>query len=187
MSEKGSQAVKTVSFMMMITLLGKILGLVREQFLAANYAYSTEAAAFLLASRIPRTFFDVIFASAISASFIPIFVEALQKKGKEEAYQLANRFITLISTVTVGMMLVGMALAEPLTWLIAPGYDMETAELCIQLLRMLFPTMLFTAVDELPSRRVLSAMLGVNPNTIQKAYKILEDNALIASHGGPVG
>lgn len=38
--------------------------------------------------------------------------------------------------------------------------------------------------DELPSRRVLSAMLGVNPNTIQKAYKILEDNELIASHGG---
>ena len=146
MSEKGNQAVRTVSFMMMITLLGKILGLVREQFLAANYAYSTEAAAFLLASRIPRTFFDVIFASAISASFIPIFVEALQKQGKEEAYQLANRFITLISTVTVGMMLIGMALAEPLTWLIAPGYDLETATLCIQLLRMLFPTMLFTAV-----------------------------------------
>ena len=29
--------------------------------------------------------------------------------------------------------------------------------------------------DEVPSRRVLSALLGVNPNTIQKAYRILED------------
>ena len=66
MSEKGNQAVKTVSFMMLITLFGKILGLVREQFLAANYATGMEAAAFLTASRIPRTFFDVIFASAIS-------------------------------------------------------------------------------------------------------------------------
>ena len=28
--------------------------------------------------------------------------------------------------------------------------------------------------DELPSRRVLSALLGVNPNTIQKAYRLLE-------------
>ena len=27
---------------------------------------------------------------------------------------------------------------------------------------------------ELPSRRVLSALLGVNPNTVQKAYKLLE-------------
>lgn len=38
--------------------------------------------------------------------------------------------------------------------------------------------------DELPSRRVLSALLGVNPNTIQKAYRLLEDERLICSHAG---
>ena len=38
--------------------------------------------------------------------------------------------------------------------------------------------------DELPSRRVLSALLGVNPNTVQKAYKILEDDGLIDSRLG---
>lgn len=146
MSEKGNQAVKTVSFMMLITLLGKILGLVREQFLAATYATGMEAAAFLTASRIPRTFFDVIFASAISASFIPIFVEYLQKFGKEEAYRLANRFITLISSVTIFMVVLCMALAEPVANLVAPGFDVQTMALCVELLRVLFPTMLFTAV-----------------------------------------
>lgn len=38
--------------------------------------------------------------------------------------------------------------------------------------------------DELPSRRVLSARLGVNPNTVQKAYRLLEEAGLIASHAG---
>lgn len=38
--------------------------------------------------------------------------------------------------------------------------------------------------DALPSRRMLSAMLGVNPNTIQKAYRILEEEGLISSHTG---
>lgn len=38
--------------------------------------------------------------------------------------------------------------------------------------------------DEMPSRRVLSALLGVNPNTIQKAYRLLEDEGLICSHAG---
>lgn len=38
--------------------------------------------------------------------------------------------------------------------------------------------------DELPSRRVLSALLGVNPNTVQKAYRMLEDEGLIQSHSG---
>ena len=38
--------------------------------------------------------------------------------------------------------------------------------------------------DELPSRRMLSALLSVNPNTVQKAYRMLEDEGLIESHSG---
>lgn len=38
--------------------------------------------------------------------------------------------------------------------------------------------------DELPSRRMLSALLGVNPNTVQKAYRMLEEEGLIHSHAG---
>ncbi len=38
--------------------------------------------------------------------------------------------------------------------------------------------------EELPSRRTLSALLGVNPNTIQKAFRMLEEEGLISSHTG---
>ena len=38
--------------------------------------------------------------------------------------------------------------------------------------------------DEVPSRRLLSALLGVNPNTIQKAYRLLEEEKLMESHSG---
>lgn len=38
--------------------------------------------------------------------------------------------------------------------------------------------------DELPSRRMLSAQLGINPNTVQKAYRLLEDEGLIRSQSG---
>ncbi|MBQ9767543.1 MAG: GntR family transcriptional regulator [Lachnospiraceae bacterium] len=38
--------------------------------------------------------------------------------------------------------------------------------------------------DELPSRRVLSAMLEVNPNTIQKAYRLMEEEGLLVSFAG---
>ena len=38
--------------------------------------------------------------------------------------------------------------------------------------------------DELPSRRTLSALLGVNPNTIQKAFRLLEEEGLISSRTG---
>ena len=38
--------------------------------------------------------------------------------------------------------------------------------------------------DELPSRRVVSALLAVNPNTVQKAFKLLEDEGLATSRAG---
>lgn len=38
--------------------------------------------------------------------------------------------------------------------------------------------------EELPSRRILSAFLGINPNTVQKACRILEERGIIESRSG---
>ena len=38
--------------------------------------------------------------------------------------------------------------------------------------------------DELPSRRALSVLLGINPNTVQRAFGMLEDEGLISSSHG---
>ncbi len=38
--------------------------------------------------------------------------------------------------------------------------------------------------EPVPSRRVLSSLLGVNPNTIQKAYHMLEEEGLLQSQSG---
>jgi len=38
--------------------------------------------------------------------------------------------------------------------------------------------------EEVPSRRDLSALLGVNPNTIQKAYHMLEEEGVLLSRSG---
>lgn len=146
MEQKTNSTVKTVSYMMIITLVGKVLGLVRDQFLAANYSVGAEAVAFLTASRIPRIFFDAVFASAISASFIPIFNEYMEKKGKKDAFSLSNQFITIIIIVTILMTIFGMVFSFPLARLFADGFDMPTAVLCSRLLRILFPAVIFTGI-----------------------------------------
>lgn len=132
-TQKKNSAVKAVSFMMLITLVGKVLGLVRDQLLAANYGNGMAAEAFTTASLMPRTFFDAVFASAISASFIPIFNEYLKKKGKKEAFALSNRFITLMGLVTLLMTVVCEIFSTQFVWLFAAGYDNETAALAAQL------------------------------------------------------
>lgn len=146
MAEKGKSTVKTVSFMMVITLVGKILGLVREQLLAANYGEGPQAVAFQAASQIPRTFFDAVFASAISASFIPIFNEYLEREGKEAAFRLSNQFITSIGIVTCILTALGMLFPEPLVWISANGFDPAIGSLCASLLRIMFPAVFFTGI-----------------------------------------
>ena len=57
----------------------------------------------------------------------------------------------------------------------------------LQIIRFLKRSVVSGAVadgEEMPSRRVLSATLGVNPNTVQKAYRLLEEEGLIQSHPG---
>lgn len=137
---------KTVGLIMMITLLGKVLGLVRDMLLGHNFGTGMESAAFLTASRIPRTFFDAIFAAAISASFIPVFTERMEQKGQEDAFRLSRCFFTWMGLLTAGMSLIGMVFAEPLVGILAQGFDAKTAALCAQLLRILFPTVFLTGL-----------------------------------------
>lgn len=61
----------------------------------------------------------------------------------------------------------------------APIYEQLREQLRWQI------TMGFLAPDEpLPSVRTLSAELGINPNTIQKAYREMEQEGLIYSRPG---
>ena len=62
MDDARNQATKTISTVMLITLLGKILGLYRDRLLAVHYSVGMEANAFFTASRIPRVFFAAVFA-----------------------------------------------------------------------------------------------------------------------------
>ena len=57
-------------------------------------------------------------------------------------------------------------------------------EQLIEQLEKFVLTDLLKAETQLPSVRSLSLELSINPNTIQKAYKLLEEEGLIQSHSG---
>ena len=147
MAKNNENATKTISMVMAITLLGKVLGLYRDHLMAVHYGTTgMEAKAFYIASRIPRVFFDVVFASAIAACFIPVFSEYLTKKGKKEAFRFGGNFLSVMALLTAVLTVLGMVFAQPLVTLFADGYDAETAALAASLTRAMFPTVLFTGV-----------------------------------------
>ena len=144
LEQKRDNAAKTISLVMVITLLGKALGLYRDRLLAVHYSTGMEANAFFTASRIPRVFFDAIFASAIAACFIPVFSEYLERRGRKEALAFAGQFLTAMALLTGGVTVAGMLCPQPLVALFADYADPQTTALAVSLTRVMFPTVLFS-------------------------------------------
>ena len=131
---------------MALTLIGKVLGLYRDRLLAVHYSTGAAANAFFTASRIPRVFFDAVFASAVSACFIPVFSEYLEKRGKGEALKFAGSFLTLIALLTGGLSVLGMLFPQPLVAAFADYSDPATTALAVSLTRVMLPTVFFSGV-----------------------------------------
>ncbi len=146
MERRRDSAAKTIGGVMLLTLLGKVLGLYRDRLLAVHYSVGMEASAFFTASRIPRVFFDAVFASAIASCFIPVFAEYLAKKGREEALRFAGSFVTLVVLLTGGLTVAGMLFPQPLVALFADYADPRTTALAVSLTRVLFPTVFFSGL-----------------------------------------
>ena len=147
MAKEHEHATRTISTVMVITLAGKILGLFRDHLMAVHYGtVGMEAKAFYTASRIPRVFFDVVFASAIAACFIPVFSEYLTQKGKKEAFRFGGNFLSVMGLLTAVLTVLGMLFPEALVSLFADGYDAETAALAASLTRAMFPSVFFTGI-----------------------------------------
>ena len=142
--QKNNQ-VKTVGLVIIITLIGRVMGLGRDMLMAHNLGTGWQADALAAASQLPRTFFDAIFASAVSASFIPVFNAVMTHSGKDEAHKLANSFLTIVGLAAAGLTILGILFAQPLISLLT-NFDQRTAELAVVLLRVIFPTLLFAGL-----------------------------------------
>jgi len=170
---------------MLITLIGKALGLYRDRLLAVRYSVSMEANAFFTASRIPRVFFDAVFASAIASCFIPVFAEYLEKKGRKEALRFAGSFVTLIALLTGALTALGMLFPQPLVALFADYEDAQTTALAVSLTRVMFPTvflsgMAFSLVGVLQSQDhfTMPALMSTASNSVIILYFFLLDEKL---------
>ncbi|MBE7037499.1 MAG: murein biosynthesis integral membrane protein MurJ [Ruminococcaceae bacterium] len=147
MTKKNHNTAITAIFVSLSMLMSKVLGMVRDIILASLYGTeSVEAIAFSTASRIPLLFFDIALGTAVTAAFIPIYNEFLQKGEKEKAYNFSNAFITLVSVVTLFMVVIGCIFSSFVVKIIAGGLDFEKLNLASQLVKILFPAIFTTGI-----------------------------------------
>ena len=136
----------TASFMAFATFVSKALGLVRDSLMGSYFGMGIEADAFMAASKLPTTLFDMVIGGVISASFIPIFNDIFTKDGRKKAETFANKFITMIIMVTLIIATLGIIFADPLVEFMAPNFSGETHNLAVSLTSVMFPMIIFTGI-----------------------------------------
>lgn len=139
------------SFIMAIaTFFSRILGLVREQVMAAFFGASGLTDAFLVAYRIPNLLRDLFAEGAFSSAFVPTFVEANQE-SKEKSRELLWALFILLTLIT-GTLSLGIYIFAPeLITIFAPTFvgDAEKFEITVTLTRILAPFLVFVSLAAL--------------------------------------
>ena len=172
-----------VSVITVIALIGKIMGILRDRMQGVYFGtYSVEGIAFTQASMLPRLFLDVMFASVLSASFIPVFNKILQTKGKEAAFDLAASFVKVVFIITIVFTAFTIIFADPIYGLFFydPAVALEVRPLAVRLLRLMLPIIVisslafsFTGILQSLGQFNIPAAMSVASNGIILVYYLL--------------
>ena len=130
------------------TLTSRLLGLVREQVLAALFGAGDDMDAYLVAFRIPNLVRDLFAEGAMSAAFVPTFTRHLTVHGKKDAWRLGNNVLNALLLITGLVVVIGILFATPLVTAYAGNFAAVPGkvELTVRLARIMFPFLMLVAV-----------------------------------------
>ena len=141
-TESVRVAGRAAAALMLITLLSRILGFLRESFLAAYFGSNWQTDAFFIANVIPLVLFQAA-ATGVFTNFIPLMVRLENTAGRAAAQDFIDN-VGAFLTLALGAVGLFIWIAAPqLTVWIAPGFDPEAHTLAITLTRLLVPSMIF--------------------------------------------
>ncbi len=117
--------------------------------MAALFGAGFAKDAFEMAFRIPNLMRDFFAENALSASFVPVFVEKMGEKNRRDMWNLANNLFNTLLIIVGVLVVVGIALAPEFVPLLGHGFKSVSGklELTILLNRILFPFLIFISLS----------------------------------------
>ena len=142
-------------------LIGYVFSFAKEAILAGYFGVSMEMDAYAMAIQVPVNLFAFV-SVAIHSVVVPLYSSILSKEGKVVANDFAVNLVNILIVISILFIFIGEIFAEYIMYLFAPGFNEITHALSVKLLRVTFPTVLFSVVINvfvaiLNSNRVLFA------------------------------
>lgn len=131
-----------------MTMLSRVLGLVRDMVIARYFGAGAGADAFFVAFKIPNFLRRLFAEGAFSQAFVPVLSSYREQQSVDEVRGLVNAVAGSLGLVLLGVTLVAMLGAPLLTAVFAPGFlgdDLKFA-LASDMLRITFPYLLLISL-----------------------------------------
>ncbi|HSG87848.1 MAG TPA: murein biosynthesis integral membrane protein MurJ [Pseudomonadales bacterium] len=155
MKDPGPGLLRSGTTVSLLTLMSRVLGLVRDVVIAAVFGASPAADAFFVAFKIPNFFRRLFAEGAFSQGFIPVLAEYRATRSPKEIRQLVARVSGLLGGVLLIITLLGILGAEFVIAVFAPGFEALDADgagrrvLAVDMLRLTFPYLLLISLTAL--------------------------------------
>lgn len=143
---KKTSIAKSTVLIILFSLIGKMMGFVRESMVAAIFGAGFEKDAFVAAQAATSTV-SMYIVMGISTVFIPGLQSVFSKYGEKGKHKFTNNIFTIVTLLTVLIMLLGIFGAPLLTMLVGPSFDPKTKALTVQLIQLGMPVIVFSAYE----------------------------------------
>jgi len=123
------------------TATSRILGFVRDIFVAAALGTGPVADAFFVAFRFPNLFRRLFAEGAFNSAFVPLYARALEGEGEAEARKFGEEALSVLLTALLVVTAVAEIAMPLLMFVMAPGFAADPAkfDLTVVLTRIAFP------------------------------------------------
>jgi putative peptidoglycan lipid II flippase len=126
---------KTAFIVIIITILSKICGFLREMVLSYFYGASGITDAYLIAVSIPMVVFGFL-STGLSTAFIPIYNEVYQKNGEKEAETFTNNMANIIILFATVVVIAVYLFTDDIVRIFAKSFSGETLNLAVYFTRV---------------------------------------------------
>jgi putative peptidoglycan lipid II flippase len=144
----GLRLLKSTSVVSFMTLLSRILGLVRDVVFARMFGATIVMDAFIVANRIPNMLRRFFAEGAFSQGFVPVMARFREQHDHDEAREFVDAVAGTLGLLLFVVTLVGVVAAPLLVLVVAPGFvgDDGRFDLSVAMLRFTFPYLFFVSL-----------------------------------------
>ena len=138
---------KSSFIVMVINMLSRILGLVREMIIGSVFGASGMTDAYVSATKIPNFFTTLFGEGSLGTVFIPIYNRGLEEKGKEKTDEFVFSILNLIIAFTSTMSVILILFSKQILKITTGFADPERFEAANGLLKIVAFYFLFIALS----------------------------------------